>query len=377
MSTISNDTVNNVLFIIKNLKEDFVITFIYVIILIIIILILFYVYRIKNLESRECDFLTNIYGKLDGYIRPLNSNDNACKYRLYDYYIKTAYNCCSGGSYKNDFVSLCALKNVLKQGVRGLDFEIYSINDKPVVSTSTQASYYIKETFNSVDFGDALRTIINYAFAGSTAPNPTDPILIHLRIKSTNQKMYTAMANLFESYNNYFLGKEYSFENQGQNLGLTDLITLCGKIVLIVDRINTAFLENEKFTEYVNLTSDSIFMRALTYYDIKFTPDVTELVTYNKTAMTIALPDKGDNPPNPNPMVIRESGCQMIAMRYEEIDVYLEENTAFFDKVGYAFALKPANLRYIPVTNPIPTAQVIENSYATRNYATDYYNFNI
>jgi hypothetical protein len=377
MSTISNHPVNNVLYIIQNLKEDFVVAFIYIIILIIIVLFLFYIYRVKNLENKECNFLTNIYGKMDGNIRPLNNNDNACKYKFYDYYIKTAYNCCSGGSYKNDFVSLCALKNLLKQGVRGLDFEIYSVNDKPVISTSTQTSYYIKETFNSVDFGDALRTIINYAFSGSTAPNPTDPIIIHLRVKSTNQKIYTAMANLFETYNNYFLGKEYSFENQGQNLGLVNLLTLCGKIVLIVDRINTAFAENTKFTEYVNITSDSIFMRALMYNDIKLTPDVDELINYNKTAMTIALPDKGINPPNPNAMVVRESGCQMIAMRYELVDIYLEENIAFFDKAGYAFVLKPERLRYVPVTNPIPTAQEVENSYATRNYATDYYNFNI
>ena len=206
MSGITNVNVNNILHIVKNLKEDFVITFIYVTILIVIILVLVYIYRIKNLENKECNFLTNIYGNINGHIRSLNPSDNACKYKFLDYYIKTAYNCCSGGSYKNDFVSLCALKNVLKQGVRGLDFEIYSINDKPVIATSTEASYFIKETFNSVDFGDALRSIISYAFSGSTAPNPTDPIIIHLRIKSTNQTMYTAMAELFETYNRFFLG---------------------------------------------------------------------------------------------------------------------------------------------------------------------------
>lgn len=377
MSGITNVNVNNILHIVKNLKEDFVITFIYVTILIVIILVLVYIYRIKNLENKECNFLTNIYGNINGHIRSLNSSDNACKYKFLDYYIKTAYNCCSGGSYKNDFVSLCALKNVLKQGVRGLDFEIYSINDKPVIATSTEASYFIKETFNSVDFGDALRTIISYAFSGSTAPNPTDPIIIHLRIKSTNQTMYTAMAELFETYNRFFLGKEYSYENQGTNLGSTDLLTFNGKIVLIVDRINTAFLENIKFCEYVNMTSDSVFMRALPYYDIKFTPDMTELIEYNKTGMTISFPDKGVNPSNPNAMVIREAGCQMIAMRYEFVDTYLEENTAFFDNAGYAFVLKPARLRYIPVTNPMPTPQQTDYSYATRNYATDYYNFNI
>jgi SAM-dependent methyltransferase len=140
---------------------------------------------------------------------------------------------------------------------------------------------------------------------------------------------------------------------------------------------NNDFLENAKFCEYINMTSDSIFMRALTYYNIQNTPDMEELINYNKNAMTISFPDTGANPGNPNPMVIREAGCQMIAMRYEYVDTYLEENTAFFDKAGYAFVLKPSRLRYTPVTNPTPTPQVKENSYQTRNYSSDYYNFNI
>jgi hypothetical protein len=321
--------------------------------------------------------MTNIYGTLDGHLRSINPSDPNCKYNLNDYYIKTAYNCCSGGSYKNDFVSICNLKNVLKQGVRGLDFEIYSINDKPVVATSTEEEYYIKETFNSVDFSEVMSTIVNYAFSGSTAPNPEDPIIIHLRIKSTNQKMYENFANILESYDKFLLGKEFSFESHGTNLGFTPIIQLRGKIIIIVDRINTAFLDNKHFYEFINLTSNSIFMRALNYYDIKYTPDLNELQEYNKKCMTIAMPDKGVNPVNPNGIVTRESGCQLLAMRYEYIDNYLEENTAMFDECGYAFCLKPERLRYIPVTNPDPTPQDPALSYATRTFSADYYSFDI
>jgi len=81
--------------------------------------------------------MTNLYGTMDGYIRPINTGDPDCSGNLYDYYIKTAYNACSGGNYKNDFVNVCNLINVLKQGVRCLDFEIYSIGNQPVVATST------------------------------------------------------------------------------------------------------------------------------------------------------------------------------------------------------------------------------------------------
>ena len=47
---------------------------------------------------------------------------------LRDFYIKTAYNCCASGQFKNDYVGACALYNAIAQGVRCLDFEIYCLN---------------------------------------------------------------------------------------------------------------------------------------------------------------------------------------------------------------------------------------------------------
>jgi hypothetical protein len=134
------------------------------------------------------------------------------QYSLRDYYIKSAYNACSGGNYKNGYVDTCTLKNLLKQGVRGLDFEIYSIDDQPVVATSTSDNYCVKETFNSVSFSEVFNVIRDYAFANSTAPNPFDPIILHLRIKSTNQQMYSNFAKLLESNNSILMDKQYSFE---------------------------------------------------------------------------------------------------------------------------------------------------------------------
>ena len=119
---------------------------------------------------------------------------------------QTAYNACSGGSYKNSFVNICNLKAVLKQGVRCLDFEIYSVNNQPVVATSTSDDYYVKETFNSVNFGSVMDTINNYAFAGGTCPNPTDPLIIHLRIKSNNQEIYSKLANIFKLSSKFIFG---------------------------------------------------------------------------------------------------------------------------------------------------------------------------
>ena len=362
---------------ILNLKENTISTIIFVsIIFIIILAICYYLYK-KNLNSRECNFMTNIYGTLNNKIKPIDSKYKTFNNNLLDYYIKTSYNCCSGGNYKNDYVNTCNLINVLKQGCRGLDFEIYSIDDNPVVATSTSNNYYVKETYNYVKFSDVMNILSNYAFSQSTSPNYTDPIIIHLRILSNNQKMFNKFAQVFESYNNLLLGKKYSYENHGNNIGNIPILNLKGKIVVVVDKSNTSFLDNQPFLEYVNITSNSIFMRALHYYDIKNTPDINELQNYNKQNMTIAMPDIGSNPPNPSGIVVRETGCQLIAMRYQYIDQYIEENISFFDENGFAFVLKPERLRYIPVILPDPTPQKPELSYETRTISSNYYNFNI
>ena len=361
----------------KNLDEDYIYGFMWYFIFLILILMAFYLYYILNLQGKECNFMENIYSSMDGNIRAINSTDPDCSGNLNDYYIKTAYNACSGGSYKNDFVNICNLKSVLKQGVRGLDFQVFSIDDKPVVSTSTQNSVFIKETYNSVPFTEVMKVIQNYGFSGSTAPNYTDPIIIHLRFNSNNQKMYSYLANIFKSYDSLMLGSQYSFENDGLNLGRQPLLNFQNKIILIVDKTNNSFMQNQDILEYVNMTSNSVFMRACVYNnDIVNNPDVNELTEYNKTNMTIVLPNNSINPENPSALLSRTYGCQMVAMRYQYVDNFLEENALFFDGGGYAFVLKPANLRYTAVTIPDPTPQNPQLSYATRNASTDYYNFN-
>jgi len=361
---------------IKDLDENFIAFMIFIFIVFMIICMIFYMIYLSRLESMECTHMTKLYGSLNKYLKSISSSNPDFSGNLNDYYIKTAYNACSGGSYKNDFVSVCNLKNVLKQGVRGLDFEIYSIDDKPMVATSTTDDFYVKETFNSVPFVEVMETLKNYAFSNSTAPNPKDPLILNLRIMSNNQTMYTNLSHIFKSYENLLLGKDYSYENYGKNIGRTPILDLLGKIIIIVDRNNKTFLQNEDFMEFVNMTSNSMFMRTLSYYDVEYSPDIQELRDFNKANMTIVLPDKGVNPNNPNPIVCRETGCQMVAMRYQKVDEYLENNIVFFDNYGYAFQLKPKNLTSQNVTIPEPTPQNPELSYKTRTVETDYYKFN-
>lgn len=299
----------------------------------------------SSLKQKQCNEMEEKYGVLNGKIHSAVINKSISEEPLKNFFIKTAYNCCSGGAYKNDYLDLCVLKNVLKQGVRGLDFEIFSIKNKPVVATSTTENYYTKESFNFIPFEDVMNIIENYAFSGSTAPNPNDPIFIHLRIKSDNRNMFKNLAKTFKKYESILLGNDFSYENQGENLGDTPLSKFANKVVVIVDRNNL-----EEIAEYVNASSNSRFMRQLHASDIEYMQDNNELYMFNKDNMTIATPDKGSNPPNPNPVSMRYNGCQFIAMRYQLMDVNLEENNDFFDSNGFAFVVK---------NTPPPTKEVI------------------
>ena len=366
-------TMNSLSQLKTNLYEPLLISIITFIFVIIMLLIIFSYIRLRG---RNCNVMDSIYCNLNGKIRSIDNNEKF-NYTFKDYYIKSAYNCCSGGNYKNDFVDLCIMKDLLKQGVRCLDFEIFSIDDQPVIATSTSDSFYIKETFNYIDFVNAMNVIRDYAFSTSTAPNSADPIIIHLRIKSTNQTMYQNFALLLENYNSILLGKEYDSEYQGQNFGDVELRNLMGKVVIIVEKNNSAVLECPEFYKFINMTSKSVFMRLYHYYEIRYPPSTEEMVNYNKQNMTIGMPYKGPDPKNPSAIVMREMGCQILAMRYSELDSNIEENNMFFDNNGYAFVLKPLHLRYIPETIPLPPPQNPELAFAERTIQSDFYKFNI
>ena len=328
-----------------------------VIILIAIMVYLYYTGTIfsKGLRERDCKLMEEIYGELNGKLSTV-IDPATLDLTIKDFYVKTAYNACSGGNYKNDYVDTCVLKSLLKQGVRGLDFEIFSIDNNPVVATTTSDGNCVKETFNYVLFSEVLNVINTCAFTSSTAPNAGDPLIIHLRIKSTNHIMINNLTSLLDGFNKTsgrLLGTNYSYSIK--NMADVPLKEIMGKVALVVDGTNTSFLDL-KFNEYVNMMSSTAQMRGLRYYDIKYTPDMDELIRHNMLALTIGMPDKGANPACPSSILMRAYGVQFLALRYQTIDTNVEENNVFFNDNGHAFVLKPTKLRFqkIPIKDATP-----------------------
>ena len=325
-------------------KYRFSITFV-----LILVFIAIWIINMLMLDSTNCARIK----KLNQKSGVSSSFDNS--YQLRDYYVKTAYNACASGQFKNDYMNICALENVIKQGARCIDFQIYSLDDEPVIAASSVTDYNIKETYNSVKFRDALTTISENALGAQPpgiCPNPDDPIILHLRIMSNNKKMYDKMAALIvEIMSDKLLEPSYNYKLNPNIIGETILYNLNGKVVIIVDNSNSLF-ESTKLDELVNLTSISgLSMRSLRYVtDVKYCADPDELITYNKDNMTIVIPELSISSSNHNAQLAWDYGCQFVAMCFQNSDNNMDNYNVFFYDKGAAFVLKDKHLRTIQQT---------------------------
>ena len=99
-----------------------------------IVVFLLYMIRIIQRRKNNCLYIQQMskYNNFDTYLSfqdlinrdyftsniNIRNNDISYNYKLKDFYIKTAYNACCSGKYKNDYVDICALKNCAKYGYR-------------------------------------------------------------------------------------------------------------------------------------------------------------------------------------------------------------------------------------------------------------------
>ena len=336
--------------------------------------IIYYIINKLELNDKNCQNINSLYPKFP-HLSSINSVDPEYQHKLRDYYVKTAYNSCCSGQFKNDYVNTCALKSCIRQGARCLDFEIYSVNNRPVIATSSVNKYDVKQMYNYVPLEEAIQIVNSYAFSGSTCPNANDPLILHFRIMSKNENIYKMIADtIYNHLSNRLLDKTYSYQYDGMNLGAVPLTTFMGKIIIAADKSNPLF-ESTPLAEYVNITSNSIFMRASRNYDIVYAPDMKELIEYNKKQMTLSMPDLSPTNTNVSSSLHMKYGCQFVGMCFQNGDANMQYYNGFFDEAGHAYVLKPENLRFIPVTIPDATPQKPENSYASRNISSDFYNF--
>lgn len=141
---------------------------------------------------------------------------------LKEYAIMSSWNSATDESQK---VTLDALDKVLRRGYRFIDLEIYSIDNKPNVSFSTQKNFDSMES-TPLLFLDVCRRII---LTGFSTNNGQDPLFLHLRIKSASPIIFEKLAEIC-------IHECSSRLYDGEVTKDTILSELQGKLVIIVDR---------------------------------------------------------------------------------------------------------------------------------------------
>lgn len=287
-------------------------------------------------------------------ITSVNPEDSQSRFKLRDYYIKAAYNAFNPDKFKNSTVSMDACLYVLARGCRFIDFEVFSVDNQPVIAASSVNSFNYKEMYNHIPVSDALEVLGSYAFSGSKCPNPGDPFIIHMRMMSRNVTMYDNLAKIItqsKSVARNLLGPKYGREFQTKDLGNENLSDFRGKVILMVDGTNPVYRKTKLF-ELINMSSNTMFLSKYTYFGVKNIGDPQAFKDANKKNMCLVIPDKGGRPINDGHNGPFTWGCQIAAMCFQE-EARDEKLKAYEDKfasVGYAFILKPADLRYVPIT---------------------------
>ena len=352
----AKEGLNNIL----NNKKYWGILFLILIIILLIWLLSYYLNNKLNLKITNDNLIKGIYDKMGGTsIGEISSDNSSHKHTLCDYYVASSYNSCCGGNFIKDFVSNEPLKQVIKQGARLLDFEIYSKNGEPIIAAgpgkSTNGKYCLKGTYNSLPFKDVMTNVKRYAF-GLLAPNPNDPLFLSFRIKTNNKNIYPIMAeHISKTFSGKFLGPKYS-NNGKYNDGTTvisniPLLNLKNKVIIIVQDPTNNY-KNTKFEEFINISgkgNEGKGMPFATFFrniDIVQAYDTKSIISSCKKFLGITMPDFTKIKANPPAPIHHKFGCQFVMMNYSVLDANMMYYLNLFNKKGTSFVLKDEILRY-------------------------------
>jgi len=315
-------------------------------------------YKKYKLNTKAQTLLPIEQSPNDNY-KPIDK-DGKSRGRLCDYFITSSYNSCCSGDFKDDYVDIEALKNVIKQGARVLDFQIFSINDEIIVSASNNETEFIKGTYNYLylnGYDGILSVIEKYAFNKSTCSNFSDPLFINLRIQ-TEKNIYDSLTQMFKTtFKGRLLESMYGYEGEksGMDIRNTNILDFKNKIIIMCDQENKNY-KNTSFHEFINLSpnNDSGFLMKYKNYQINFSEEKSHIKEKSKRNLIAVYPNNTYTNDNKSPKKMFDSGCSIIFMNYQKLDKNLidylntfgspqEYNSLFF--YPSAFLLKPENLR--------------------------------
>jgi hypothetical protein len=297
----------------------------------------FLLYVFVSLKKRKyhCNVLSKT--EIQTSIKPLTKFKTDVS--LNKVYVKTAYNCCCVGEFKNDYVDTCALVNCAKQGVRALDFTIFSLNNQPVVSASSFNSPLYKEQYNSLPFSEVMQQVKrSFLLDTLNCPNTTDPLFLIFRIQSRHKRIYDKMGDILQSSfgsGNLAGNMIYTDINQMKKANLKQFI---GKVVIMVDTTGLSGYESSKLSKLSVVNFGNIENRIIR------TKDVYDENRRDRTPLTILYPDLQTSSDNFDFTLGLPLGIQFIGLNFQTKDQYLDAYNAFFANAAFKPFVKTVDL---------------------------------
>lgn len=348
-------------------------------IVVVIVFVLIYLLIVINKKSKNCKTIessNDIDNDGNKFIEDFYTINNSIKndyfegnvklgtktinydYKLKDFYVKTAYNACASGKFKNDYVDLCALENCAKKGVRGLDFQIYSKNDKPIVAVSKTKTNMMKDSYNELSLDEVMASVksnflqTNPNVNGSVLKN--DPLFLFFRIhygsnetRETNDNyedkltafynnIYSILndnlSNVKSKFNSIEMGNLYDDNDKARMISLMNMKDTKNKIFLFVSTndVDTSIIKKSNLNNIVDIYMDDINMKQYRITDLN-SNDKISISTDNKRNLSICYPDwEYSLSTNYNFLSPMSLGVQFVAMNFQNNDQNLKNYNKYF-----------------------------------------------
>lgn len=291
-------------------------------------LLFFVLYVFVSLKKRK--YHCNVLAKTELQTSIKSLSKFQADVSLNKVYVKTAYNCCCAGEFKNDYVDTCALVNCAKQGVRALDFTIFSLKDEPVVSASSYNSPLYKEQYNSLSFAEVIQQVKrSFVLDTMNCPNTTDPLFLILRIQSRHKKIYDKMADILQA--------SFGSGNIAGNLLFTDMnqmnrVTIkqfIGKVLIMVDTTGLSGYESSTLSKLSVVNFGNLENRIIR------AKDVYDENRRSRSPLTILYPNLQTSSDNYDFTLGLPLGIQFIGMNFQTKDRYLDAYNEFFAEAAF------------------------------------------
>jgi len=300
-----------------------------------------------------------------------------------NYYILGSMNSCCTGGIVDGKLNMEALKNTIALGPRFLDFEIYQKNGKPVIAAGEEGNNQKWSTENYLSFEYVMGEVKKYALGGSRySPNYADPLILSFRIKTSQNKIYSTMADALKNTFGAKLLDKSSYKNSEGSLAKIPLNDLKHKVIIYChDNNNGKGYKDTTFENLVNMSNNQN-INSITYNEkihsvagVKTADlDYNNLKIDSKKRVCVVFSHNQDlSNYTTNKKAHRKVGAQISPINFSGInsDVNLssaKEHWDFFNKQKSAFVLKPEHLIHKDIVIPSHkiTKQTDDVSYATR-----------